>query len=142
VFRIRKAKFMDLDQIRQVQSHAFPLEAYRETTWRQFWRTCCDTLWVAVVGAGVRGYLVAEPCAPDLRIHSIAVEAAYRNQGIGTALLQEAMAHCAGSGKLSLIVRRTNIARAFYAHSGFRLEKRVPHYYPDGEGGLLMTLVR
>lgn len=61
-------------------------------------------------------------------VYYVAVSPAYRRQGIGTALMNEAERRLAGIGcpKLNLQVRASNEAVvAFYRHLGYEIEERV-----------------
>ncbi len=58
--------------------------------------------------------------------------------GVGTSLVQEAIAQCA-SRSLLLEVRVSNVgAQEFYLALGFNFIGRAKGYYNDGEDALLM----
>jgi [ribosomal protein S18]-alanine N-acetyltransferase len=69
------------------------------------------------------------------RVHSLAVDAAHRRQGLATVLLHRALQRT--GRKLMLEVEVGNhAARSLYRHAGFVLGERLPAYYSDGTDGL------
>lgn len=73
---------------------------------------------------------------------SVAVIPEYRKQGIGRALMNEAMAamNGYGSSEYYLEVRVSNLpAVAMYQKLGYRIAKRLRGYYMDGEDAYLMA---
>ena len=91
---------------------------------------------------GVKGY-VGIICAGDAEIALIAVDPSFRKQGIGTRLLDRAVAFARESGceNLFLEVRKSNEpAKALYLGFGFRAIAVRPRYYSDGEDAIVMVL--
>lgn len=76
-------------------------------------------------------------------ISLLAVDSAYRGQGVGTALFECVRTACfmSGLGKIQLEVRIDNVpAIDFYRKKGFEITERLPSFYNDGGDGYRMTL--
>ena len=131
---IRKVRPADFDELLRIEAEAFPKSQY---DLGQFWRlqqTYPNTFLVDV-SEFIRGYIVFNP---NGQVISMAVKSELRRKGIGTRLLQEAIAQCAGK-PLLLEVRVSNVgAQDFYLALGFNFIGRAKGYYHDGEDALLM----
>jgi ribosomal-protein-alanine N-acetyltransferase len=101
--------------------------------------------WVAVEHGEVVGMIAARAAGGESEILNLAVSPSQRRRGLGTCLLQCAMARLlkAGARELFLEVRETNAtARQFYAAMGFAETGRRRNYYRDPmEDALVLTLV-
>lgn len=94
----------------------------------------------------VRGYVVADVEA-DLgrevgHVKDLAVAPAWRGRGIGSKLLERALAALVAGGarRAKLEVRADNTAaRALYEGFGFSPNHVVPGYYDDGQDALLLV---
>ena len=131
---IRKVRPEDFDELLEIEAEAFPKSQY---DLGQFWRlhqTYPKTFLVEVSDL-IEGYIVF---TLDGHLISMAVRSERRRIGIGTRLVQEATARCAGE-PLRLEVRVSNVgAQEFYFALGFNLIGRAKGYYHDGEDALLM----
>jgi ribosomal-protein-alanine N-acetyltransferase len=131
---IRKVRAADFDELLKIEAEAFPKSQY---DLGQFWRlhqTYPSTFLVAV-SESIDGYIVFNP---NGQVISMAVRSELRRKGIGTSLLEEAVAHCGGK-PLLLEVRVSNVgAQEFYLALGFSFIGRAKGYYHDGEDALLM----
>ncbi|MEJ2365021.1 MAG: GNAT family N-acetyltransferase [Deltaproteobacteria bacterium] len=131
---IREVRPADFDELLKIEAEAFPKSQY---DLGQFWRlhkTYPNTFLVDV-SEFINGYIVFNPKG---HVISMAVKSELRRKGIGTILLQEATAHCAGR-PLLLEVRVSNVgAQEFYLALGFNFIGRAKGYYHDGEDALLM----
>jgi ribosomal-protein-alanine N-acetyltransferase len=88
---------------------------------------------VYIAGHEVVGYIIFYP---DGHIVSVAVHARYRRSGIGTELVGEVLKRTRGDAIVE--VRGSNgVARAFYSHLGFVMQRIIPGYYGD-EDALVM----
>ncbi len=89
------------------------------------------------------GYLILYYVLEDGEIARIAVDDAYRRQGVATKMLRELESLCADNGvsKLLLDVRESNmVARSFYEKQGFVQDGVRKNYYSDPvEDGILMS---
>ena len=110
----------------------------------QFYETCSEGFIVAEINGLVIGYVVGFLAEKRTgRIFSLAVHPAYRDRGIGSALLKEITGVLSGSGVSEVIleVRSGNTgARRFYERHGFYQTGVAKQYYSDGEDGCLMSL--
>ncbi len=100
--------------------------------------------WVATENGAVRGYIGMNYVLDEGYIYNIAVDAAYRCRGVGTALLQTLVTHCKkhGFAFVTLEVRESNApARALYSRFGFiKVGERRNYYTDPTENAVLMTL--
>jgi len=79
----------------------------------------------------------------ECRVLMLAVKKEYRNQGIGTMLLNRFLMEGAnrGVGLISLEVRASNLSGIrFYQRLGFMMTGRIPNYYSNGEDGYTLRL--
>jgi ribosomal-protein-alanine N-acetyltransferase len=131
---IRKVRPADFDELLKIEAEAFPKSQY---DLGQFWslhQTYPNTFLVDVSDL-INGYIVF---SLDGQVISMAVRSKLRRRGIGTRLLQEAVAYCGGK-PLLLEVRVSNVgAQEFYLALGFNFIGRAKGYYHDGEDALLM----
>jgi [ribosomal protein S18]-alanine N-acetyltransferase len=100
--------------------------------------------WVAETEGGeIAGFLVARRIATDLEILNFAVRPAARRQGVGGALLGEAVRWAKGFGaqQAFLEVRVSNLAALrFYERHNFQVTGRRPRYYTEPiEDGLVLS---
>jgi ribosomal-protein-alanine N-acetyltransferase len=87
---------------------------------------------VAVCGADVGGYVVARAAADEGEILNLAVGAAHQRQGLGRALVRDALAvlGARGARTVYLEVRESNTAgRQLYEGLGFVVQARRADYY-------------
>ena len=94
-------------------------------------------------GAGhLAGFVAARVVADELRINNIAVRPALRRRGLGTALLDAAIAYGTqmGANTCWLEVRAGNLtAQALYERHGFAIVGRRKNYYREPpEDALIM----
>lgn len=89
--------------------------------------------WVTESESGdITGFIVARRIANDLEILNFAVRPTARRQGIGAALLGEALRWGAefSAGQVFLEVRASNLAALrFYEQHKFQVTGRRPRYY-------------
>jgi len=88
------------------------------------------------------GFILARVAADEAEVLTLAVAPAARCQGLGTALLETALALAAeaGAGVMFLEVSTANAAaRALYAAAGFTEVGRRPRYYADGTDALVLS---
>lgn len=140
VERITAADTALLGQITAIEQQCFPdpwsLQGFIDAA-----ENACTTVWAALDGEQVLGYLVCFCAADEAEICNIAADPAHRQQGIGSLLLQTALAaHPAADFYLE--VRISNrAARALYEKYGFQEIGIRPGYYEDPrEDAVLMKL--
>ena len=131
---IRKVRPADFDELLKIEAEAFPKSQY---DLGQFWnlhQTYPNTFLVDVTEL-INGYIIF---SLEGHLISMAVRSEQRRMGVGTRLVQEAIAQCAGRSLL-LEVRVSNVgAQEFYLALGFNFIGRAKGYYNDGEDALLM----
>ncbi|WP_456368823.1 ribosomal protein S18-alanine N-acetyltransferase [Thermococcus sp.] len=140
---IRSAKLFDIPDVMRIERESFR-EAYPRGIFLVFLENNPDTFLVAEYNGKVIGYVMAY-LRPDLEGHimSIAVDPAYRGNGIGSALLVEAIERLIKKGAryIGLEVRVSNErAIRLYERFGFKKVKRIIGYYVDGEDAYYMIL--
>lgn len=91
------------------------------------------SLWlVALAGSAVVGYVGSQTVLDEADVMNVAVDPAYRRQGVGKGLMLALMAALrqAGVRTLALEVRASNeAAQALYKNLGFEQAGRRPGYY-------------
>jgi len=131
---IRKVEPADFAELLKIEAEAFPKSQY---DLGQFWnlhQTYPNTFLVDVSDV-INGYIIF---SLEGHLISMAVRSEQRRMGVGTRLVQEAIAQCAGRSLL-LEVRLSNVgAQEFYLALGFNFIGRAKGYYNDGEDALLM----
>jgi len=143
---IDRCRFRDLPTVYRVHCESFPLQ-YGFLRFLYFLCRSPRTFLVAWHQDQVVGYIIASrswawPCQRIGEIVSIAITPAHRRNGIGTALLRQALHELEGLHvqKVYLQVAVSNVgAQQLYAKFNFAIEKRLPHYYSDGEDAFLMV---
>lgn len=136
-----------LDQVMTLEKASFATPWSRASFISELQGNRFARAWVAHVPGAPRrvlGYLCAWVIYEELRIQNLAVDRAWRQQGIGTGLLAHALevGRTADCLIASLEVRPANVAaRALYRGFGFQETMRRPGYYPDtAEDALVLTL--
>ena len=140
---IRPARLFDISEVMRIERETFR-EAYPRGIFLVFLENNPETFLVAEYNGRVIGYVMAY-LRPDLEGHimSIAVDERYRGNGIGSALLTEAIERLIkrGARYIGLEVRVSNEkAIRLYERFGFKKVKRIISYYSDGEDAYYMLL--
>ena len=132
---IRPICSTDFHEVLEIEAQAAPKSRYGLwELWRLYLRY--PRTFLVAVSQRIDGYIVF---SPDGHVISMVVRPQRRRCGIGTRLIQRAIADCAGR-PLRLEVREGNLgAQKFYRSLGFRTSKRLRCYYHDGEDALLMV---
>jgi ribosomal-protein-alanine N-acetyltransferase len=128
---IRLLEFRDIEDVLAIQSLC--REVAQWTAW-DYHRVAKGEMggWVAERKAAIIGFLVARRIASDLEILNFAVKPDARRQGIGGALLEEALrwAKSFDAQRAFLEVRVSNLAALrFYELYNFHTTGRRPRYY-------------
>lgn len=92
-------------------------------------------------GNCIAGYIGWWNMPDHVSVLKLAVDSAYRRQGIATILMEEALRSCIEQGLdiAQLYVRASNCsAISFYRSIGFQVVEILDGYYQDGEGALSM----
>ena len=141
---IRRFSFSDLDRILEIERHSFPKSPYDRATFVNLHWLYPETFLVSVKRAGdqkeeiVLGYVIF---SWDGHLISMAVDPAYRRQGIGRELLERVFAF-PRIRKVRAEVRRSNTgAQVFYSRMGFRPVRVITNYYGN-EDALVVEWAR
>lgn len=100
------------------------------------------TWWAAYDGQRLVGYCGGWSVAGQVQILKVAVDAAYRRQGVAAELVARVAsdARDLGATEMTLEVRASNTgAQAFYEKLGLKNIGVRPHYYSDREDAVIMT---
>ena len=143
-YRIRPAEAGDVPAVHAIERAVFgdPWSA------RDFFDTLASGVPFLVVEAegAVAGYVVAHHAADEGEILNVAVVSSQRQHGMGTALVERALAELGARGvrQVYLEVRASNApAQALYASLGFREVGRRARYYrqPVEDAVVLRTAI-
>ncbi|MCW2395910.1 MULTISPECIES: GNAT family N-acetyltransferase [unclassified Sphingobium] len=132
---IRTASFMDADFLPDVErSAASVFRRYPDLAWvadaepqpPQYYLQFIGarSVWVAVVGERVMGFLAAEQFESDLHINEVSVVRHYQRQGIGRKLIDTAQAYAqrrACTGLTLTTFRYVPWNAPYYERLGFRI---------------------
>ena len=148
--RIEPMRAADLDAVLHIERASFQTPWSRQAFLHELERNRVAGLWVARAGraddrdgtATVVGYLCLWAVADEVHVTNLAVDPAWRGEGIGRLLLGTLLVHhrAAGARRAFLEVRPGNVgARRLYEGLGFREVGRRRGYYVDtGEDALLL----
>lgn len=142
---LRAAEKADLDAIDRIERLSFDKDRFSRRNLRRALARPTARLLMAEADGKAAGYamILFRAGSSVARLYSIAVDPAFRGQGVADRLLQEAARLCIAQGadRLRLEVRPSNRAAArLYERAGFALLERAPHYYDDGEDAIRMEL--
>ncbi len=161
--RLRRATLADLERVLEIERFSFPAPWPREYLVQHvgddgFVVLEYEGLIVGytIVGVKIPSFLARlerrtralltgqepEELPPVGHILNIAVDPAFRRQGLGRRLLEYALDYCRylGAEQVELEVRTNNAAAIqLYQKYGFVIRERVPYYYSDGEDAFVMV---
>ncbi len=141
--RVEKLLAADADACVALEIAAFNgPDRFPVRVWRRLLGPCQERGTAVALGVrGPRGILAAAAIAlvrrgsTVARIYSLAVDPAWRGQGLGVALIAEIANRT--HQRLSLEVRVDNVpARALYERLGFVAGESLPAYYANGIDGI------
>lgn len=136
---IRRFALTDIDQVLDIERHSFPKSPYDWATFIHLRWLHPDTFLVFVERESrgeekVLGYIIF---SWDGHLISMAVDPAYRRQGIGRRLLETAFS-LLRSGRMRAEVRKSNLgAQAFYETMGFRKVGTLKNYYGNEDAWVM-----
>lgn len=137
--RLRKCRETDLAKVLEIERRSFKYP-YTYPLFLQYLLREPEGFYLADIEGKVVGYIVTSVVNERGYIVSIAVLPKMRRRGIGGELLRKGLVHLQGRVKeveLQVGVRNEGAIR-FYENFCFIRKGIIPHYYPDGEDGLLM----
>ncbi len=103
----------------------------------------CACIWCAEEPGGIFGFLALRCAAGCAEILNVAVAPTHTRQGLGRALLQQALQalRAQGSTQVSLEVAQDNLpAQALYTQAGLKPLGRRKDFYGPGCDGLIMGM--
>lgn len=142
-FVLRKANIKDLDHVVEIENLSFA-DPYSRMLLKGL-ILYAPVFIVAECNKRIIGYVCATVEKDGVlygHIVSIAVHPNYRRRGIGSALLLRAIEDLRKMGvKIVYLECRVSNEAAinFYKKHGFRIIKRIPSYYRDGEDAYVMV---
>ena len=141
LIRVRDAEPDDLRAIYQIAQNSFK-DPYPLRLLRHIHSTDPEGFLAAEIKGEVVGYIIGIVRWGNMgHILAIAVKESHRREGIGSALIMNALARLNNNGanRTRLEVRVSNDpAINFYEKIGFEARKTVPGYYSDGEAAISM----
>lgn len=139
----RKVSHEDLPEILLIEIESFGSEAFSKQQFIRLIKNQNSFFLAAVYKNKIPGYIILlkRGGSRNLRIYSIAVAKKYRNQHIGTQLLNlaEKIATQENKSAITLEVSTNNHgAIAFYNKHGYTVSGSIPDYYSDGSDAIKM----
>ncbi len=130
----------DISQVELIEKVSFP-NPYTKDLFTHYLSHTPGGFLLAEWEGGVVGYIIAELEGMNALIVSLAVSPEYRNRGVASLLLQEALGTlCKGARRVHLQVGAENVsAIAFYRKFSFKRIGRIKSYYPNGDDAILMA---
>lgn len=141
---LRPAGLSDVDSMVEIENAAFRTDRFSRRTFRHLvTKANAATLVALSPGGHAVGYttVLFRRDASHARLYSIAVKAAARGRGLGSALLAaaEEAAQRRGAARMRLEVRADDPAtQAFYRQHGYRRLGVASGYYEDGVDAIRM----
>ena len=139
---VRKCVEADLDKVLELERISFKFP-YNMDTLAHYVRLGSAAFLVCEVRGDIIGYVISQwRTGGTGSIVSIAVSPAHRNRGIGSTLLDHAIAKM--RDRISVVELQVPVSNAdavrFYQGRGFGVTRVLHSYYPDCEDAFLMTL--
>ena len=139
---IRAATLGDVDAVHRIEEASFPAPWRREFFASEVKADNRFNIVTKKDGV-VIGYLFGMWIFDEMHVNKIAVDAAYRRQGIADRMMERCFefARANGISTISLEVRQSNrAAQEFYRSLSFETSYIRKRYYPDGEAAVVMVL--
>ncbi len=141
VIRVRDAEPDDLQAIYKIAQNSFK-DPYPLRLLKHIHSTDPEGFLKAEIKGKIVGYIIGIIRWGNMgHILAIAVDESHRREGIGSALIMNALNRLDenGANRAKLEVRVSNDpAINFYKKIGFEAQKTVPGYYSDGEAAISM----
>jgi [ribosomal protein S18]-alanine N-acetyltransferase len=139
---IRHFSIADLSRVMEIEPASFMMvDAWSKPIFRKWYRKCTDLFIVAEISGTIVGYMCTSIEQKTGEIESIAVDPAFRRQGVASALMDYTFRemHTSGITTVELQVRTTNTgAIRFWQKLGFSPSGILPNFYDDGAEALQM----
>jgi [ribosomal protein S18]-alanine N-acetyltransferase len=142
---IRRMGIADLQAVVELDKLSFS-DPWSLFSWQEMLDSSQTYLWVAEREKQIAGVLSGWSVLDELHIGTIAIHPEYRQQGIGTKLLETGLRESIALGVqlVHLEVRKSNLAaQRLYQRFGFEIVGERKKYYPnDHEDAILMSVYR
>ena len=122
----------DIDEIVAIEAATFSNPWTRAMYLRELQNPDVSFLYVLRMDHQIVGFCSFWLVLDEIHVNNLAIRQAYQGQGLGTALLKEALQAGANRGaeRATLEVRRSNApARRLYESLGFEVAATRPNYY-------------
>jgi ribosomal-protein-alanine N-acetyltransferase len=133
--RIRHFSIADLPQALEIEPVSFRMvDAWSKPIFRKWYRRCPDLFIVAEVSGIIAGYMCTSIEQKTGEIESIAVDPAFRRQGVASALMDYTLTEMRASAitTVELQVRTSNTGGIRFWHNlGFSPSGILPNFYDD-----------
>jgi ribosomal-protein-alanine N-acetyltransferase len=140
---VRSARWEDLSRIISIEERSFPPEeAFPPWIFTNILTLNPELLIVVDCKGSIEGYAMGVVEDDSCHLISIAVAPSSRGKGLGRMLLKSFESICKDKGlaKVVLEVKVDNIiALNLYKSEGYKVERILPRYYPDGSNAYRMT---
>ena len=140
---VRSARWDDLSNIISIEEQSFPPEeAFPPWIFTNILTLNPGLLIVVDCKGSIEGYAMGVVEGDSCHLISIAVAPSSRGKGLGRMLLKSFESICKDRGlaKVVLEVKVCNIiALNLYKSEGYKVERILPRYYPDGSNAYRMT---
>jgi [ribosomal protein S18]-alanine N-acetyltransferase len=140
---LRDVRATDLDAVAELERVSFPVPWKREFFASEVGAAYRFNRVVRAPDGTLAGYVFCAFAGGEIHVNKIAVDPAWRKQGVARLLMQEVfdLSSRIAAEEIYLEVRPSNVpARNFYVSLGFREVGRRSQYYADGEDALVMSL--
>jgi len=141
-FVLRACELRDLDQVTEVEKASFQDRPYSRSDFVSCLLTAQRGFIVACRDASVIGYVISVSQGHEGFIQSIAVLPAFRQEGVGEALMKSALDHLTVRCRwASLLVDVNNKAaiRLYRKFSFSETGRIIEGYYPNGDDAIEMA---
>ena len=141
--QLRRAQAQDIERIADIEQRSFS-DPWSATSFQSLVDASMVHFVVATVDDRVAGYVVMWMAADEAEIANLGVSADARRQGVGSTLLQHAIAaaRAARASVMFLEVRESNTAalQLYHAHGFSEVGRRKRYYRKPEEDALVLRL--
>ena len=138
------ARLEDLDRILVVEEEVFPQDPFTRRQVQHILRSPQTRTLLLAAGGEPAGFIAIwwRRGASTCRIINLAVRRRYRRVGAGARLVDAATRFARRESFVGVtleVSEKNRPARQLYTSQGFKEERRLPHYYDEGEDALRMV---
>lgn len=141
--QLSDVEWRDLRVLAEIQRASFRRDlAYKWWMLAFFWLMPGITFLVTRDGDRATGSIIADIDRGRIRIMNIAVHPEYREQGVGTDLMQSVLSQHPHLPAVLMVQEHNTTAQSLYTRLGFVRTGTMKSYYGSGNTGIEMTLKR